>query len=141
MTHTSPGYVPGAIRRRKHARAGELRDAALALFAEKGFDATRTDEIAARAGVAKGTLYLYYPSKETLLRAAIGSPALDVLAKLRPAAGRDGASDTNSTDALRRVPSDVWAHLQDETVRSVLKLAIAEARRFPEIMEGRPMPG
>lgn len=118
-------------RRRKHARAEELRDAALALFVEQGFDATLTEDIAARAGVSKGTLYLYYPSKEKLLKAAIASPALEALAKVRPLVERDG----NSTDALRQVLSDVWAQLQDETVGNILKLAVVEARRFPEIME------
>lgn len=118
-------------RRRKHARADELRDAALALFVEKGFEATRMEEIAARAGISKGTLYLYYPSKEKLLEAAIDSPALEAFGRVCREAERDG----NRTDVLRRVLADVWAHLQEEPVGSVLKLAIAEARRFPEIMQ------
>ena len=130
-TDTSPRGGSRTRRRRKDARAEELRDAALSLFVEKGFDATLTEEIAARAGISKGTLYLYFPSKEKLLKAAIASPVLEALAKVRPLAERDG----NSTDVLRRVLFDVWAHLHDETVGSVLKLAIAEARRFPEIME------
>ena len=49
--------------RRKEARPGELLDAALDLFVEKGFAATRVEEVAARAGVSKGTLLLYLPSK------------------------------------------------------------------------------
>ena len=54
---------PAPLRqRRKQARPQELLDAALALFVEKGFAATRSEEVAARAGVSKGTLYLYYPS-------------------------------------------------------------------------------
>jgi AcrR family transcriptional regulator len=118
-------------RRRKPARAEELRDAALALFVEKGFDGTLTEEIAARAGVSKGTLYLYFPSKEALLRAAITSPALAALAHVRPVIKCDG----NSSDALRRVLSDIREQLQDETVGSALKLALAEARRFPEILD------
>ena len=130
-TESSPGGGSGTRRRRKQARAEELREAALSLFVEKGFDATRTEEIAARAGISKGTLYLYYPSKEGLLRSALASPALEALATVRPAAALDG----NSPDALRRVLSEVWVQLQHETVGSVLKLAIAEARRFPEVMD------
>ena len=57
--------------RRKDARPQELLDAALALFVEKGFAATRSEEIAARAGVAKGTLYRYYPSKDELFKAMV----------------------------------------------------------------------
>src|SRR4051812_7678749 len=58
-------------RRRKEARPAELLDAALALFVEKGFAATRSEEVARAAGVSKGTLYLYFPSKEELLKAVI----------------------------------------------------------------------
>ena len=130
-TDTSPCGSSHTRRRRKHARAEELRDAALSLFAEKGFDATRTEEIAARAGISKGTLYLYFPSKEKLLQAAIASPALEALANVRPRAERV----SNSADVLRRVLLDVWTHLRDETVSSSLKLAIVEARRFPEVMD------
>lgn len=118
-------------RRRKQARAEELRDAALALFVEKGFEATRTEEIAARAGVSKGTLYLYYPSKEKLLEAAIASPALSALDPARPTAQGDGLS----AEVLRRMLSGIWAHLQREAVAGVLKLAIDESRRFPQIVE------
>ena len=50
--------------RRKEARPGELLDAALALFVEKGFAATKVEEVAARAGVSKGTLFLYFQNKE-----------------------------------------------------------------------------
>jgi len=57
--------------RRKDARPQELLDAALALFVEKGFAATRSEEVATRAGVAKGTLYRYYPSKDELFKAMV----------------------------------------------------------------------
>src|SRR4051795_13609634 len=57
--------------RRKEARPGELLDAALDLFVEKGFAATRSEEVAARAGVSKGTLFLYFPTKEELFKAVI----------------------------------------------------------------------
>jgi len=57
--------------RRKEARPGELLDAALTLFVEKGFAATRVEEVAARAGVSKGTLFLYFPSKEDLFKAVV----------------------------------------------------------------------
>ncbi|MDH4288584.1 MAG: TetR/AcrR family transcriptional regulator, partial [Aquincola sp.] len=63
--------APAARQRRKEARPQELLDAALALFVEKGFSATRAEEVAQRAGVSKGTLYLYYPSKEELFKAVI----------------------------------------------------------------------
>lgn len=57
--------------RRKEARPQELLSAALSLFVEKGFAATKVEEIAARAGVSKGTLFLYFNSKEDLFKAVI----------------------------------------------------------------------
>ena len=64
---TIPSTEPPHKReRRKDARPGELMDAALSLFVEKGFAATRVEEVAQRAGVSKGTLFLYFPSKVEL---------------------------------------------------------------------------
>ncbi len=57
--------------RRKEARPGELLAAALDLFVEKGFAATRVEEVAQRAGVSKGTLFLYFSSKEDLFKAVV----------------------------------------------------------------------
>lgn len=51
------------FRRRAEARPDEMLDAALAVFSEKGFAATKVDEVARRAGVSKGTVYLYFPSR------------------------------------------------------------------------------
>ena len=71
-TPTSPSPTTAAKReRRKEARPGELIEAALELFVEKGFAATRVDEVAARAGVSKGTLFLYFSSKEELFKAVV----------------------------------------------------------------------
>ena len=72
------GGRPGR-RRRKEARPNEIVDAALALFAEKGFAATRLEEVAARAGIAKGTIYLYFDSKEALFEAVVRARVLPVL--------------------------------------------------------------
>src|SRR6201987_6417241 len=58
-------------RRRKEARPGEILSAALSCFAEHGFAATRLDDVAQRAGVTKGTLYLYFPNKEELFKAVV----------------------------------------------------------------------
>ena len=68
----NPPYSPAAPRRRrKDARPAEVLAAALELFVDKGFAATRLTDVAARAGVAKGTLYLYFGSKEALFRAVV----------------------------------------------------------------------
>src|SRR6516225_4331522 len=65
--------APVRWRRRKEARPAEILAAALECFRERGFTATRLDDVAARAGVTKGTIYLYYPSKEDLFKAVVRS--------------------------------------------------------------------
>jgi AcrR family transcriptional regulator len=65
--------------RRKEARPSELLAAALDLFVERGFAATKLDDVAARAGVSKGTLYLYFASKEELFKAVIQQGILPML--------------------------------------------------------------
>ena len=68
--------------RRRDARPAELLAAALDTFAAKGFAATRMEDIAARAGVAKGTVYLYYPSKEAIFEALVREAILPNIARL-----------------------------------------------------------
>ena len=79
------------FRRRAEARPDEVLDAALALFVEKGFAATRVEDIATRAGLSKGAVYLYFPSKEAILeglvRRAVSPIADNALAFLDNYAG------------------------------------------------------
>jgi TetR/AcrR family transcriptional regulator len=69
--NTTEATAPHKRERRKQDRPGELLEAALDLFVEKGFAATRVEEVALRAGVSKGTLFLYFPSKEDLFKAVV----------------------------------------------------------------------
>lgn len=121
---------PAQRRRRKEARPQELLDAALALFVQKGFAATRAEEVAAQAGVSKGTLYLYYPSKEELLKAVIAHYLSDRIAEgAAQAAGFAGSA----TDLLQGILIDWWTQLYDSPASGVFKLVITEVRNFPEI--------
>jgi AcrR family transcriptional regulator len=119
-------------RRRKEARPQELLDAALELFVEKGFAAARAEEVALRAGVSKGTLYLYYPSKEDLLKAVIKKNLSE-----RVAAGAAQAADFDgsATELIRNLLVDWWTQIYDDPASAVFKLIITEARTFPEIAE------
>jgi AcrR family transcriptional regulator len=118
--------------RRKEARPQELLDAALELFAEKGFAATRSEEVAARAGVSKGTLYLYYPSKEELLKAVIEQRLSSQIA----AVAEQVANYPGSAEALmNEVLADWWIKVFDSPTSAVFKLIITEVRNFPEIAE------
>lgn len=119
-------------RRRKDARPQELLDAAMTLFVEKGFAATRTDEVALRAGVSKGTLYLYFPSKEDLLKAVIAQQLSERIAEgAAMAAVHSGSIAT----LLRTMLADWWTQLYDSPAAGVFKLVITEVRNFPEIAE------
>ena len=76
MVNTSPQTAEKCKRtraweRRKEHRPGELLDAALEVFVARGYAAARLDDVAARAGVSKGTLYLYYAGKEDLFKAVV----------------------------------------------------------------------
>ena len=119
-------------RRRKDARPQELLAAALTLFVEKGFAATRAEEVAQLAGVSKGTLYLYYPSKEELLKAVISHNLSERIAEgAAMAAGHDGSA----AHLLRVILVDWWRQLYDSPASGVFKLVITEVRNFPEIAD------
>ncbi len=132
MTMSTPVATPAhpPRQRRKEARPQELIDAALELFAEKGFAATRSEEVAARAGVAKGTLYLYYPSKEELLKAVISQRlSSEIAAVTEYARGYQGSCES----LLREVFTAWWSRVFDSPTSAVFKLVITEVRNFPDI--------
>src|ERR1700757_4733588 len=84
---------PPTPTRRKDARPGEIVAAALASFAERGFAATRLEDVAAAAGISKGTIYLYFPTKEDLFRAVVRHAVLpNVEAAETDIAGYAGSS-------------------------------------------------
>ena len=91
--------------RRKDARPQELLAAALDLFVEKGYAATRLEDVARRAGVSKGTLYLYFENKEELVQAVVRdtiAPAIGVGQAI--IAGFEGHSE----DLLRNIMQTWW---------------------------------
>lgn len=116
--------------RRKEARPHELLEAALDLFVEKGFTATRSEEVAVRAGVSKGTLYLYYPSKEELLKAVIRHY---LAAPIQAGADLVAHHEGPTADLLHRVLGDWWIDVYDSPASGVFKLIVTEVRNFPEI--------
>jgi AcrR family transcriptional regulator len=125
--------LPAATRqRRKEARPQELLDAALDLFVEKGFAATRSEEVASRAGVSKGTLYLYYPSKEELLKEVIRHNVVNQIAE-----GMEivRAFEGSSSELLGNVLRLWWERVGETRASGILKLMMSEVRNFPEIAQ------
>ncbi|MBL8393970.1 MAG: TetR/AcrR family transcriptional regulator [Candidatus Accumulibacter sp.] len=123
---------PTARRRRKDARPSELTAAALALFGDKGFAATRLDDVAARAGVSKGTLYLYFSSKEALFKAVIED---GMVAALAAAEERLSTYQGPAVDLLRELLLGWWEQIGRTPLAGVSKLIISEARNFPELAQ------
>ncbi len=116
--------------RRKEARPGELIDAALELFVEKGFAATRSEEVAVRAGVSKGTLYLYFPTKEDLLKAVITENLSGRFIEWN----EEFASFEGSTaDMLRHCVAVWWERVGNTPAAGITKLMLCEGNNFPEL--------
>src|SRR5437763_17205259 len=108
-------------RRRKAARPAEIVEAAFAVFAEKGFAAARLDEIAARAGVSKGALYLYFETKEELFRAVVEQAIAPNLQAVR---AMIAAHPGPIWDLLRLVPGRLALLLEVLPVCGVGKMEI-----------------
>ncbi len=116
--------------RRKEARPGEIAAAAIEVFIEKGFAATRLDDIAARAGVSKGTVYLYFDGKEALFKAAVEAGIIPALQEGEALLAENGYR----ADALLREFMRRWWNLIGETPLGGLpKLMLAEVHNFPDI--------
>ncbi|HVZ68960.1 MAG TPA: TetR/AcrR family transcriptional regulator [Rhizomicrobium sp.] len=118
-------------RRRKEARPHEILDAALAVFAEKGFSAARMEDISRRAGVTKGTIYLYFDSKEALFKALVReslAPTVQgVIEQVRAYKGP-------SRDLLVLVLTTVGTFIRTSDRVVLPKIVIAEAGNFPELV-------
>lgn len=116
--------------RRKEARPGELLDAALSLFVEKGFAATKAEEVAARAGVSKGTLFLYFESKEELFKAVIRKNISHLFPTWNEAFTQFKGT---SADMLRYAMQTWWDNIGNTPASGLPKLVMSEAQNFPEI--------
>ncbi len=120
------------FQRRKEDRPAEITEAALAAFAEKGYAATKVDEVAKRAGVSKGLLYLYFKTKEDLFKAVIRSflsPRIDALIK--------NIEETElSAEEFVRGPFLAFAKsLPNSPARILVRLMIAEGPKHPDLVQ------
>ncbi len=118
--------------RRKEARPQELLQAALLLFDQKGFAATRIDEVAQKAGVSKGTLYLYYPSKEDLFKAVVRQNLSSLIEQGQQLAA---SFEGSSAELLRCLMQTWWERVGNTPVAGIHKIVLAEVRNFPELAQ------
>ena len=124
----SPSPPAPKHERRKEARPGELLNAALDLFVEKGYAATRVEEVAARAGVSKGTLFLYFPSKEDLFKAVVRE---NIVGRFAEWGEQMQQYSGNTTDMLRACYHAWWDRIGNTPASGITKLMLSEAGNFP----------
>jgi AcrR family transcriptional regulator len=126
----------GAARRQRasrtapEARQEDILTAALEVFSERGFAATRLEDVAIRAGIAKGTIYLYFPDKESLFESMLRSVAAPALTRLSALAAAQAQSPVAALEQL-------YSFLQTEVLNTprekVIRLIVAEGPRFPRL--------
>lgn len=116
--------------RRKEARPKELLASAIELFVERGFASTRLEDVARRAGVSKGTLYLYYANKEDLFKAVVRQIILPMIDDAETSVAE---FDGHSAELLRHVILSWWVRIGSTKASGISKLILAEADNFPEL--------
>lgn len=117
-------------RRRPKARPAEILAAALELFTERGFAATRLEDVASRAGLSKAAIYLYFKDKTSLLKAIVQAtvaPNIGLVAELI------GQHQGPVAPLLRQLLSVLAGRMQESRLPDIIKLVISESRAHPEI--------
>ena len=118
--------------RRKEDRPQEITEAAFGAFAENGFTATKVEDVARRAGVSKGLLYVYFKTKEELFKAVIRSvvtPRLDELTRTLD------TSELGAEDFIRGPVLEFMKRVPGSPVSVVIRLMISEAPKHPDLVE------
>src|SRR5947209_18836920 len=116
--------------RRKYARPEEIVAAALEEFVDRGFAATRLEDVARRAGVTKGTVYLYFDSKEALFKAVVRETIVPVIARGEALAQSFTGSARELVEQLVR---EYWRLVGETALAGVPKLMMADAATLPEL--------
>ncbi len=117
-------------KRRKEARPEEILDAALQLFTEKGFSSTRMIDVAKAAGISKGTLYLYFDSKEAIFKDVVHqriSPQLDQVEAMVE------CFEGSQAELLKQLINGWWMSVACTSLSAIPKIVVAESGNFPEL--------
>jgi len=111
-----------------------ILDAAIDIFTTRGFADTRMDEVAERAGVAKGTVYLHFDSKEALFQAVVDNALAPIRTALEYMDG-NGHADPVNAESLHRFYQSISGFIETGVPGAIMRLVIAESGRFPAIAE------
>ena len=119
-------------RRLPEERPRQILDAALEVFGERGLAGAKLDEIARRAGVSKGTIYLYFPNKEELFREVVRAV---VIAPKDEHAERISNSTDDPAEQLERFLRAHWDFVRSPEYQTIFKLVTGELHKFPDLAE------
>ena len=132
--HGASGRKPGPRGLRKQhsaARRDAILAAALEEFSARGFEATRLDDVAKRAGIAKGTIYLYFRDKESLFQELIRTMLTPIVGTIETL----GAADLPVNLLADRLVDLFVREVYETRRKDVIRLMISEGRRFPQLAE------
>jgi AcrR family transcriptional regulator len=134
LRQPQPQTPPPRWQRRKEARPSEILAAALEEFVEHGYAAAKLEDVARRAGVTKGTLYLYFESKDALFKAVVRETIIPLLVS----AEQTVDDHTGSPEQLlRRLVLQWWGSLSATSLAGIPKLVMSESANFPELAQFR----
>lgn len=120
------------FQRRKEDRPQEITDAAFEVFARKGYSRARVEEVAKKAGVSKGLLYVYFRTKEELFKAVIRSVVVRRVDALLQAVE---TTELSSEEFIRGPLLDFMKQVPGSPITIVIKLLIAEGQRHPDLVD------
>lgn len=128
--HGEPGPASPRWHRRKQTRPAEILEAALQTFVERGFAAARLDDIAKRAGCTKGTIFLYFATKEELFKAVVREHVVPRIARVEQEVEQH---EGPARELLEKVLRERWEALYHSQLSGLPKLMFAEAGNFPDL--------
>jgi AcrR family transcriptional regulator len=117
-------------RRRKEARPAEILAAALESFSEHGYESSRLEDIAKRAGCTKGTIFLYYESKAELLKAVLRDVMLPLIAECETTIREHQGTSRELVERILRLR---WQRAKVARMSGLAKLLFSETERYPEL--------
>jgi AcrR family transcriptional regulator len=126
---TRPSQVSPSGQAQKSQRLKQILAAAFQVFGAQGYEAARIDDVARKAGIAKGTIYLYFKGKDQLFRAVVRHLIQNPFPQ---AANLQGPSETILRELFTRMHTQV---VRNEKARSIIRLLIAESGKFPQLAD------
>ena len=117
-------------RRLPEERPAQILNAALAVFGERGLAAARLEDVAKRAGLSKGTIYLYFPNKEELFREMVRHTVVSHIVEREQ---QISAAEGSAAEVLTQFMRSYWKFIRSEQFAPLFRLIHAEIHNFPDL--------